>query len=756
MLYYLLLAKLRSLLCCLVCCWLLATNGLAQANSYEEDRAAWQQLKRQPITESNFRAVCDLMQRIGKTKLDTSYTMLAEYTPLVKATGNKQWTHILLMGWARAKESFGYFEEAEALYKQAKENADTGRLYREVIVATIFMYCEWHKLDSLYKYVHYGEQLFKQAGDKESLSFTYTFRTAPLLWANKRDSMKLCFDQAIQLAQDLPNKNALFVAKYNLANYYWRDNPQEQVQLFTELMDLADDSSLNQYPRKLYERTAFTFRNAKVSACYQLMQVCQLLADYASADKYAKKYYDLAIAPNPHGVQAPYFNVEIAIVSANQGKWTEARQYLDTALKLFGKPEADIPYPSYYLGAGLLAEHEGRKKDALQYFKTALEKGNTVGRHLVPLELYYGHSLVINGLLPEATAVFDKLPAYIATRSYSAPGLYYHKYYAELLKAKGDEKGYIRNLITYYDIKDSLNSFNRFRAVQEIQAKLDLKDKEQQIQRLHEEQVQREQSIRKERLFYVVSGILSVLAILFLILYLRNRQARNRQQQALQQSRLEQLQHQHRIEVMQGAMNAEENERRKIADQLHDEVNAMLALASLNVSSVLEKGASDEQAIKKLEKSYDIISSVATTIRDLSHRLTPLVIEKYGFKKAIEELGDAANLSEKIKVETVMVGFDDTRKYNVAFLNDLYRIIQELLHNILKHALAQNAFLEMVEHEKHISIMVEDDGIGIAEDLTEKGKGLKGIQSRIAYLNGKMEIARKQDNGTLIVIEITI
>jgi signal transduction histidine kinase len=134
----------------------------------------------------------------------------------------------------------------------------------------------------------------------------------------------------------------------------------------------------------------------------------------------------------------------------------------------------------------------------------------------------------------------------------------------------------------------------------------------------------------------------------------------------------------------------------------------------------------------------------------------PLVIEKYGFRKAIEELADTVNLSGKIKLETVVVGFDDTRKYNSTYLNDLYRIIQELLHNIIKHAKASQASLEMVEHENHISIMVEDNGIGIAEDMAGKGKGLTTIQSRIAYLNGKMEIARKQENGTLIVIEIPV
>jgi signal transduction histidine kinase len=217
---------------------------------------------------------------------------------------------------------------------------------------------------------------------------------------------------------------------------------------------------------------------------------------------------------------------------------------------------------------------------------------------------------------------------------------------------------------------------------------------------------------------------------------------------------MEQLEKQRDIELMQSLMRAEENERRKIADQLHDEVSGMLALASLNISSTLEKGRQDEQAEKKLHKAQDILLGVTGTIRDLSHRLTPLIIEKFGFRKAIEDLADAVNVSEKIRLDTVIIGFEDSNKYPISFLNDLYRIIQELLHNIFKHSGASEAGLELVEHEGRISIIVEDNGVGIAEDLNTGGMGLNTIQSKIAYFKGRIEITRKKESGTLIVIEI--
>jgi signal transduction histidine kinase len=115
--------------------------------------------------------------------------------------------------------------------------------------------------------------------------------------------------------------------------------------------------------------------------------------------------------------------------------------------------------------------------------------------------------------------------------------------------------------------------------------------------------------IRKERFFYILLIGFAGLIIILLVLYLRNRQARSRQQEALQQSKMEQFEKQRDIELMQGLMEAEENERRKIADQLHDEVSGMLALASLNISSTLEKGRQDEQKknyIKRRKYYYQL------------------------------------------------------------------------------------------------------------------------------------------------------
>ena len=83
-------------------------------------------------------------------------------------------------------------------------------------------------------------------------------------------------------------------------------------------------------------------------------------------------------------------------------------------------------------------------------------------------------------------------------------------------------------------------------------------------------------------------------------------------------------------------------------------------------------------------------------------------------------------------------------------------MLQELLQNIVKHAEAKQALLELVEHEHDVSILMEDDGIGINLDDAANGKGLETVRSKIAYLKGRFEIGRKKEGGTLIVIELPI
>lgn len=721
----------------------------------DDQRAAWQRLQRLPLTETTFRQACDRLQEIARTNPQLGFDLLTDYTRRVHGTGNRAWLHVLLMGHARAKSSMIFSNQADSLYREARRNAGPGtRAYREALVGTVLLYGEWDKRDSLEKYLALGEADARRADDRENLSFLRTFRAA----THPRDTaaMRRLFAEAIRLAAPLTDKNALFTARYNYANVYLQPDPKRQVAEFESLLELANDSSLNRYPRRLYDRTAFTFRNARPSVYYQLMQLNLLLTDYENAGNFAQLFYDATVTPNPQSLQAGYFNAEMAIVKAYQGRYDEARNYLSLSRAIFGVPDPDVPYIGYHVAAGLLAEHARRYDTALSHFRVAEGKGTSFGLYLMPPALYAAHVRTITRRFGDAERVLATFRPEAESRRYTAVGLYYHLYLAELLKAKGDFPAYAHALEAAYEIKDSLTNLNRYRAIQQVMAKVRLRDKEQQISRMRAEEAAREAQLRRERTFYLALLGLAVLAVVFLALYLRNRQIRHRQREALHASELESLEKQRRLDLLRGVMGAGETERRKIADQLHDEVNGLLALASLNVSSALENGVGDGQAEKKLVKTHDILTTVSSTVRAISHRLTPLALERYGFRQAVEELAESVNVAGKVRVETVVVGFDQPGSPAALLHNDLYRITQELLQNVLKHARATSARLEIIEHDDRVTLIVEDDGVGISETETPDGQGLATIRSRVAYLNGHLEISRKPEGGTMVVVEVPL
>lgn len=212
-------------------------------------------------------------------------------------------------------------------------------------------------------------------------------------------------------------------------------------------------------------------------------------------------------------------------------------------------------------------------------------------------------------------------------------------------------------------------------------------------------------------------------------------------------------------EITSGFIDTQELERRRISDQLHDDVGSMLSIASWQISSVLTaEGYVKESAKEKLEEAEEVLKHVAQSIRTLGHTLSPWGIQKYGMNKVLTDLAYQINISEKTALEYAIIGFESCGRYPIPFLNDLYRIIQELLTNIVRHASANNAYLEVVEHSDHVNIIVEDNGKGIEFPSSpgSAGIGLESIRSRITYFKGNMEIRKKPEQGTIVVIEIPI
>ena len=206
-------------------------------------------------------------------------------------------------------------------------------------------------------------------------------------------------------------------------------------------------------------------------------------------------------------------------------------------------------------------------------------------------------------------------------------------------------------------------------------------------------------------------------------------------------------------------MEVQQAERGYVANQLHDVAGSLLSAARLNLSGLREKARMQHaQTEAVLLKTEEAVSMVSDMVRNLSHALSPVMLEKVGFKTALEKILAIVNASGKIKVELLIIGFE---KYNPAlnaYYNTLYGIIYELLNNIIKHAGACNVLLQVTEHLDCFTLIAEDDGLGmkIPEEVAGQNMGLAGIQSKINFFKGSVAFDKNTPRGLITTIELPI
>ncbi|EZH75441.1 hypothetical protein ATO12_01290 [Aquimarina atlantica] len=202
------------------------------------------------------------------------------------------------------------------------------------------------------------------------------------------------------------------------------------------------------------------------------------------------------------------------------------------------------------------------------------------------------------------------------------------------------------------------------------------------------------------------------------------------------------------IEAINANINGQEKERERIAKELHDGIGGNLAAIKLDLSK-LSNGSNHE-----LQKVIKNVNGTYNEVRTLSHDLIPPKILKTSFEKLIK---DYLNNLSKTCSFTISNDFYPSSRFNQLtdkIKIELYRITQELMNNIIKHAQADQVSLQFIMIDKRIKFIIEDNGIGFDTENISKGIGLNNILSRTKVLSGNMHIDTIINRGTVIEIDI--
>lgn len=213
-----------------------------------------------------------------------------------------------------------------------------------------------------------------------------------------------------------------------------------------------------------------------------------------------------------------------------------------------------------------------------------------------------------------------------------------------------------------------------------------------------------------------------------------------------------------RLLATQSLLEGQESERRRLAQEIHDSLGPLLSTIRLNVESINSKGNLDKETHTRLDKVEDLVNEVTQDMRDISHALMPSAIVDFGLITALENLCKKINDTENITIDFFTKNIKNRLGQNIEL--GLYRISQELLNNALKYSKAKTIHFQLIRYTDNLVLTVEDDGVGfdkkILEEKTDKGIGLRNIETRVALLNGTFDIESSVGKGVFSTIEIPI
>jgi len=300
-------------------------------------------------------------------------------------------------------------------------------------------------------------------------------------------------------------------------------------------------------------------------------------------------------------------------------------------------------------------------------------------------------------------------------------------------------------------IKVQQDEFNKVLMIKQHEAdqkekKILILSKEKEISTL--EILQKESEIKKQRmllgaLIILIILVLAVASLLYNRMHLKQRARLN-----------EELLKQHEIRLTT-IVETQEKERKRIAQDLHDGLGQQLAGLKINLSGVSKQNESFSPDDKKIvDATIETVDEVCVELRNIAHQMMPRALSIAGLVPAIEDL-----LQQLLGTAQLKYNFEaqEVEELPEHMEIGVFRVIQELLSNILKHAKAEEVSVQLFKNRNHVVLIVEDDGIGIqAAQSDHKGIGLMNISARVQALKGSYSFNSGPNTGTVTNIRIPL
>jgi len=261
---------------------------------------------------------------------------------------------------------------------------------------------------------------------------------------------------------------------------------------------------------------------------------------------------------------------------------------------------------------------------------------------------------------------------------------------------------------------------------------------------------------QKSTLNYFLVSAIGALLLVGVLVYrnFHSRHLLNKQQDELQQQRIRELEKDKLLVAIDSMLKTQEEERSRMARDLHDGLGGMLSGVKLSLGAMKGNIILSEGNTRLFAKVLDQLDHSIREMRRVAHNMMPEALVKFGLQQAIQDYCDGLNESIQPHFKIQLHGLENRLEAATEII--VYRVVQELLNNVVKHANATIVLVQVMRHENNLNITIEDNGKGFDVSNSFKGDGLNNVRSRVGYLKGQLDIQSVPGEGTSVHIDFTI
>ncbi|MGS2763014.1 tetratricopeptide repeat-containing sensor histidine kinase [Sinomicrobium sp. M5D2P9] len=558
--------------------------------------------------------------------------------------------------------------------------------------------------------------------------------------------------QTIKILKQLNFENGL-AACYNLLALGYKNLGEypKAMDGFLQCLSYAKNNDDKQQEANAYQN---------IATLYVLQKEYKKASE--NLDRAANLYRELK---DDDGVLTTLFN--FANILKEQGRFDESRKQYQTVLDYREREgnKAVIAYIHINLSQMLLEEK--RYQEAIVALKKTL-------RLLRELQFNSDITIVLNDLglceskLGNTEKAIDYFHQALAIGEEQSLLRYNSDIYKNLSQLYQDQGDY-ENALKFYDkgvnTTAEQNSLDKEKYVARLQERYETQLKETRIKLLEKEQKLSEAELQKAELtvkrqriirnVFIAGFVLVLISLIILRLFyiqrLRVQKELSLQQEENAKQRINQMIKDHKLSVIERYQEGQDEERARLAREIHDGIGSDLA----GIKIAFEHYTEDQREKPQTKRILDAISNACIEIRGLSHQLHPLPFSKIGFSSFLSDFIDQITNKTELEIQTFFFPEEDIDALPDELLADVYRIVQELISNILKHAEATRAEVQLTKHEDHLNIVINDNGKGFQKNR-KQGIGLRNIKERLQKVQGTLDIDSGSGSGTSITIDIPI